>query len=80
MPNLNDKVHYVKVNKTDALVEAYLIINFSELTCLIMIVNWKTTIEQVAVVQKLHSAIQRINHYPLDKYYQNLLSYSVDGA
>ena len=66
MPNLNDRDHYVKVTKTDALVEAYLIINFSELTCLIMIVNWKTTIEQVPVVQRLHSAIQRINHYPLD--------------
>ena len=45
MPNLNDKVHYVKGNKTDALVEAYLIINFSELSHLIMIVNWKGTIE-----------------------------------
>ena len=39
MPNLNDKVHDVKVNKTDALVEAYLIINFSELSHLIMLIG-----------------------------------------
>ena len=45
MPNLNDKVHYVKVNKTDALVEVYLINNFSGLFHLIMIVNWKGTTE-----------------------------------
>lgn len=38
-------LHDVKVNKTDASVEAYLIINFSELSHLIMIVNWKGTIE-----------------------------------
>jgi len=30
------------------------------------------------VVQKLDSAIHRINHYPADKYYGNQLRYSVD--
>ena len=78
MPNLNDKVHDVKVSKTDALVETHLIINFSQLIYLIMIVNWKGTTEKVPVVQRVDSAIQRINHYPLDKYYQSQLSYPVD--
>ena len=40
-----NKVHDVKVNKMDASVEAYLIINFSELSHLIMIVIWKGTTE-----------------------------------
>ena len=29
--------------------------------------------------QFLDSVVQQINHYPLDKYYQKLLSYPVDG-
>ena len=31
------------------------------------------------VVQRADGAIPRINHYPMDKYYQNRLSYPVDG-
>ena len=33
---------------------------------------------QASVVQKLDSAIHRINHYPADKYQGNQLSYPVD--
>ena len=34
--------------------------------------------DQLLVVQKLGGAIQQINHYPLDKFYHDLLSYPVD--
>ena len=34
---------------------------------------------QASVVQRLDNAIQQINHYSLDKYDQNLLSYPVDS-
>ena len=34
---------------------------------------------QVLVVQKLDSAIHRINHYPMDKYYENWLRYPLDS-
>ena len=30
------------------------------------------------VIHPMNSAIQQRDHYPLDKYYQNLLSYPVD--
>ena len=33
-----------------------------------------------SVVQRLDRAIHCINHYPVGKYYQNLLSYPVDSA
>ena len=35
--------------------------------------------KQTPVVQTLHSAINRINHYPVDKYYGNQLRYPVDS-
>ena len=35
-------------------------------------------IHLAAVVEKLDSAIDRINHYPADKYYENQLRYPVD--
>ena len=31
------------------------------------------------VVQSVDNAIQRINHYPVDKRYQNLLRYPLDS-
>ena len=31
------------------------------------------------VVQTMDSAIRRINHYPVDKHYQNQLRYPVDS-
>ena len=31
------------------------------------------------LVKRLDNVNQRINRYPLDKYYQNLLSYPVDS-
>ena len=34
---------------------------------------------QALVDQKLDSAIQRINHYPVDKYYKNRLHYPLDS-
>ena len=34
---------------------------------------------QASVVQKVDSAIQRINHYPADKHSQDRLSYPVDS-
>ena len=41
--------------------------------------SYIVSINQARVVQKLDSAIQRINHYPADKYYmRNQLRYSVD--
>ena len=36
-------------------------------------------IYQALVVQTLDSAIQRINHYPADKYYGNQLRYPLDS-
>ena len=33
----------------------------------------------VPVVQKLYSAIHRINHYPVDKYYGNQLRYPLES-
>ena len=33
----------------------------------------------VPVFQRIDSVIHWINHYPLDKYYRNLLSYPVDS-
>ena len=36
--------------------------------------------KQAQVVQKLASAIHRINHYPADKYYGKRLRYSLDSA
>ena len=38
-----------------------------------------STIQQAPVVQKLDSAIHRINHYPADKYYGNQLLYLPDS-
>ena len=35
--------------------------------------------ELASVVQKVDSAIHRINHYPADEHYQNQLSYPVDS-
>ena len=35
--------------------------------------------DQAPVVQTLGSAIHRINHYPVDKYYGNQLRYPVDS-
>ena len=37
-----------------------------------------TVFHQAPVVQKLDSAILRINHYPVDKYYRNQLLYPLD--
>ena len=37
---------------------------------------WKNDL--VPVVQKLDSAIHRINHYPVDNYYGNQLRYTLD--
>ena len=37
--------------------------------------NW----ELAPVVQTIDSAVHRINHYPVDKHYQNQLSYPVDS-
>ena len=37
------------------------------------------TILLARVVQKLDRAIQRINHYPADKYYENQLRYPLDS-
>ena len=34
---------------------------------------------QALVVQKLDSAIHRINHYPVDKYYKNRLHYPLES-
>ena len=34
---------------------------------------------QAPVVQKLDSAIHRINHYPVDKYYKNRLHYPLES-
>ena len=39
----------------------------------------KCIIIQVPVVQKLDSAIHRINRYPEDKYYENQLRYPLDS-
>jgi len=36
------------------------------------------TNSQAPVVQKLDSAIQRINHYPVDKYWGKQLRYPLD--
>ena len=36
-------------------------------------------LQLASVVQRLDSAIHWINHYPLDKYNENLLSYSVNS-
>ena len=36
-------------------------------------------VSQAPVVQKLDSAIHRINHYPVDAYYGNQLRYSLDS-
>ena len=36
--------------------------------------------DQAPVVQTLDSAIQRINHYPADKYYRSQLRYLLDRA
>ena len=36
-------------------------------------------VSQAPVVQKLESAIHRINHYPVDTYYGNQLRYSLDS-
>ena len=38
----------------------------------------KIIIHQAPVFQKLDSTIHRINHYPVDKYYKNWLSYVLD--
>ena len=35
--------------------------------------------QKVPVVQKLDSAIHRINRYPEDKYYENQLRYPLDS-
>ena len=35
--------------------------------------------DQAPVIQKLDSAIHRINHYPADKYYRNQLRYLPDS-
>ena len=34
---------------------------------------------QAPVVQKLDSAIHRINHYPVNKYHKNQLHYPLDS-
>ena len=34
---------------------------------------------QAVVVQKLDSAIHRINHYPVDKYYKTRLHYPLES-
>ena len=34
---------------------------------------------QAPVVQKLDSAIHRINHYPVEKYYEDRLRYTLDS-
>ena len=44
-----------------------------------VIISRSATINQAPVVQTLDSAIQRINHYPVDKYYGNQLRYSLDS-
>ena len=36
-------------------------------------------VSQAQVVQKLDSAIHRINHYPVDKYYGNQLRYPLNS-
>ena len=36
--------------------------------------------DQAPVVQTLDSAIHRINHYPVDKYYRNQLRYLLGRA
>ena len=36
-------------------------------------------VNQVPVVEKLDSAIHRINRYPEDKYYDNQLRYPLDS-
>ena len=38
------------------------------------------TVILVLVFQRMDTAIHWINQYPLDKYYQNLLSYPVDSS
>ena len=35
--------------------------------------------DQAPVVQKVDSAIHRINHYPVDKYLQNTFRYPLDS-
>ena len=35
-------------------------------------------LDQAQVVQTLDNAIHRINHYPVDKYYENQLYYPLD--
>jgi len=39
----------------------------------------KEVTHQPLVIQKLDGAIQQINHYPLDVFYQNLLSYQMNN-
>ena len=39
----------------------------------------KERLHQASVVQRLESVIQRINYYPVNKCYQNLLSHPVDS-
>ena len=38
-----------------------------------------TNTDQAPVVQKLDSAIHRINHYPVEKYYEDRLRYKLDS-
>ena len=38
-----------------------------------------TNTDQAPVVQKLDSAIHRINHYPVEKYYEDRLRYTLDS-
>ena len=44
----------------------------------VYVIKGKIPIHLAMVVKKVESAIQRINHYQLDKYNQNFLSYSAD--
>ena len=43
--------------------------------------HWTTgvVIDLAPVVQKLDSAIHKLNHYPVDKYYKNQLRYPLDS-
>ena len=44
----------------------------------LILIHW-IVIYQAPVVQRLDSAIHRINHYPADKYYGNQLRYPLDS-
>ena len=73
MSVLNLKVSFEDVSRgvTQRSPKRILIVLLALRKCVFIIAN------QASVLQRFDSAIQRLNHYPLDKYYQNLLDYPV---